>query len=558
MLTQDEQNAIYDSLTEEFRIESQIPLAKMAVYLKKNGYDSQKFGFKKMKDMMKSLPYLDFIQKKSEDGNISEFIIIKNVLQNNAVKGNEKKSPAEPDINKFLQESLVFGATYSIQDVNNILQKANIKKQLSWNNLSSYPVLKVVKDSYGKQAVALAQSITDSMKKEKNINLYIPPKLYLSLRTLTNLNYDDQTFNDLINEDRESAMRSHTLSTKEHGMFVFPLSLKNSLGEQLFASYKKASKDVKYDYYINYIGNSKEKPGELLMSQVKFDDFDTAIESLAKIAKDEPWCYHGSKDQFVILKIYLQYTYYRVVSQNKISSDKTGNYASFNTGLVNDEYDDIYCLLKNEKDGYHFIGFSTAGSESIGKMIVELFSPLPKKASYLSDPSMIYFDSESELHIDYLHILEDNLSRFPISFLKTIFSPFKELDQLLQRIIREKNNYMKENLFRVLENALRKNAIASNLLKSCFDGAVKKAWKIASDDFHYAIPSFFTTRNTLSLMLPLKFSENDDPEMVLLIEKFPSGSYQGQTILTLKQCYVNARLIAPTDYTFLDARKIQD
>lgn len=558
MLTETEQNAIYDSLTEEFRIESQIPLAKMAIYLKKKGYDYRKFGFKKMKDMMKSLPYLEFVQNESENGKPSESIIIKNILQKNAVKGNRKQDKKEKDICEVLKESLVSGHSYSIQEINTILQKNNVKPLLSWKTVSSFGMLQVIKDSNGKKSIRLVNKKPSPEKKEKNIKLYIPPKLYLSLRTLTNLNYDDQTFDDLINEDREFALRSNTISTKENGIYMFPLSLKNNLGEQLFAAYKKASKDVKYDYYINYIGNSKDKPGELLMSQVKFDDFDAAIDSLARAAKPEPWCYHGSKDPYVILKIYLQYTYYRVVTQNKICSDRTGNYASFNTGLVNEEYDEIYCLLKNERDGYHFIGFSTAGSESIGKMIVELFSPLPKKASYLSDPSMIYFDPERELHIDYQHILEDNLSRFPISFLKTIFAPFKDLEQLLQKIIKEKNNYLKENLFGILENALHKNTIASSLLKSCFDGAVKKAWKIASNDFHYVIPSFFTTRNTLSLMLPLKFDENADPEMVLLIEKVPSGSYQGQTILTLKQCYVNARLLAPTDYTFLNAGKIQD
>ena len=59
-------------------------------------------------------------------------------------------------------------------------------------------------------------------------------------------------------------------------------------------------------------------------------------------------------------------------------------------------------------------------------------------------------------------------------------------------------------------------------------------------------------------MLPLEFDPNYGIEAVLLVEKTQSGNYQGQTIFTLKQCYVNARLISPLENTFLDPDKIND
>ena len=62
----------------------------------------------------------------------------------------------------------------------------------------------------------------------------------------------------------------------------------------------------------------------------------------------------------------------------------------------------------------------------------------------------------------------------------------------------------------------------------------------------------------MSLMLPLEFGNKDEVEAVLLIEKTQSGNYQGQTILTLKQCYVNARLILPLENSFLNPAKIED
>ena len=77
-------------------------------------------------------------------------------------------------------------------------------------------------------------------------------------------------------------------------------------------------------------------------------------------------------------------------------------------------------------------------------------------------------------------------------------------------------------------------------------------------DYRNALPSFFPTRDVMSLMLPLIFSDDEKPSCVLLIEKTPSGNYQGQTILTLKQCYVNARLISPLDNSFLNPNEIED
>ncbi len=60
------------------------------------------------------------------------------------------------------------------------------------------------------------------------------------------------------------------------------------------------------------------------------------------------------------------------------------------------------------------------------------------------------------------------------------------------------------------------------------------------------------------MMLPLEFTSSNGVEAVLLVEKTQSGNYQGQTILTSKQAYVNARLLSPLEHTYLDPNKIED
>ena len=59
-------------------------------------------------------------------------------------------------------------------------------------------------------------------------------------------------------------------------------------------------------------------------------------------------------------------------------------------------------------------------------------------------------------------------------------------------------------------------------------------------------------------MLPITLEKGCNVQFILLLEKTSSGNYQGQTILTLKQCYANARLLSSLEYTFLNAKEIND
>lgn len=47
----------------------------------------------------------------------------------------------------------------------------------------------------------------------------------------------------------------------------------------------------------------------------------------------------------------------------------------------------------------------------------------------------------------------------------------------------------------------------------------------------------------MSLLLPLDLTENEQPDVALVVELMESGAYIGQTILTMKMAYNNARLI---------------
>ena len=71
-------------------------------------------------------------------------------------------------------------------------------------------------------------------------------------------------------------------------------------------------------------------------------------------------------------------------------------------------------------------------------------------------------------------------------------------------------------------------------------------------NFKTALPCFFPTRNVMSLMLPLALLRDDRVDVALVVELTQSGNYQGQTILPLREAYIDARLLCRPDSDWLD------
>lgn len=83
------------------------------------------------------------------------------------------------------------------------------------------------------------------------------------------------------------------------------------------------------------------------------------------------------------------------------------------------------------------------------------------------------------------------------------------------------------------------------------DDAVDVAKRRVRWNFKTAIPSYYPRANTMSLLLPLCLLEDGEADVALVVQLMPSGNYQGQTILTMRQAYVNARLICRPDSDWL-------
>lgn len=482
-----------------YALGKEYPLATLSKTLTESGIDCHKYGFGKMKTMLKSFPSDFRIRDVEQNGIPQPFVTILRAPKENLplVKKEEK------------------------------------------------PKGKAVRPDEGKVG-----------------DFFIPDILFLAFKESVHPGLDDQTIKRQIHEDYLLAETKGAVEKRDDGFF-FPLRFQNQQGERLFGLVRRSDSKTTYRYYLNYIGPDRDKPKEYLRRMVHFPDMEKAIKDLAQLARKEDWCYHNSKDRYIILKIYLQYTFYRLVSQEKIKIDQKSGFVCFNTGLVTNDYEPIYAvLLKNQdktiKEDYLFQGFSIAGIQGYGKVIVEHFCPLPQKATYFDDPNVLYLPQDAEIHSDLPHILRDNLDRFPLPFLEKLSAPFEEIHKVVLQIKKERSDIRKERLYGLLSDKVQKSEFFLALLKTSLEMAISRGIRMIRYDNRLLLPTFFPTRNVFSLMLPLAFETSEKVDAVLILEKTQSGNYQGQTILTLKQSYVNSRLIAPLDRSYLKASEIED
>ncbi|HEX3026800.1 MAG TPA: DUF3825 domain-containing protein, partial [Clostridia bacterium] len=113
--------------------------------------------------------------------------------------------------------------------------------------------------------------------------------------------------------------------------------------------------------------------------------WDWVLKQLEGKALAEHWSFGHLEDRR-ILQGYLRYTFYRLECEGKVLKSKDGQYAAFNTGLVDESYDDIYAVFvpQDPFNGvlWKFCAFCVQSESPWGKELVKTFNPLPKRAEY--------------------------------------------------------------------------------------------------------------------------------------------------------------------------------
>lgn len=240
------------------------------------------------------------------------------------------------------------------------------------------------------------------------------------------------------------------------------------------------------------------------------------LEDLADLAeKNDPWHNKNNPDSgpFPILRSYVKNTFQRLEEmENGIAYSKDGKWASFNTGLVTENQEEIYAMFSAIPDAirqpWKLIGFKKASE----RIFVEQFGGnAPPLANYFDDPSVLLYDRRYPLIINIDHVMQ-NLSRFP-----------KHL---------QSNPYVARQLLTSAEATTRKRVYRN---------------------YKAAIPQYFRDKGgagVVQLLLPICLEHPGKADLALAVQR-SGDAYLGSTVLTLDMAYNNARLLARPDTEWL-------
>lgn len=337
------------------------------------------------------------------------------------------------------------------------------------------------------------------------------------------------------------------------GKIIFPCRYRRSDGTPVELTLKPSTYEGK-PWFLNYVDTVSRdpsqrsiEPGRRLENFAFLGSWSAFLTELAEKAIPESWDFAGSthKDYQILIQ-YIKYTFYRLMRENKICISWDRQFACFNTGLVDRHYDDIYACFQPNDSGseteWKFSGFCTAASRTLGKQVVYYFSPLPQPPRYFEHGDQLFFDTSRQLLTDFDHIIIDNISRLPIQFLSDQFNDCPEARAITDEL-RTADYQRKRVLYEQLRDIISDNSRLFIRIQNRIKDAIELAKKRVSRDYKTAVPSYYPKRNSMSLILPLCLVDEEVPDVALVVEQTHSGNYQGQTILTLAQAYIDARLL---------------
>ena len=326
-------------------------------------------------------------------------------------------------------------------------------------------------------------------------------------------------------------------------------------------------------------GRMRTIPGKALERFASLGSWPEFLSALAAMALEEPWDFNdlldapaasgmsvgalsglgampsasaaeastGARSRKDILHNYIRYTFYRLTLEDKVGYSDAEDFAAFNTGLVDNHYEDIYACFEPATDPdarrpWTFSGFSTAGSGRLGKRLVRELNPLPQPASYLRRKEDLLFDLDREVVCDIHHIVVDNVHRLPLNFLRDELASSQECLGILAGMEELAESSRRER-FERLRATIDGDARLFNRLSTSINAAIDVARRQVRWNYKTAVPAYYPRTNSMNLLLPLNLTSDTSPDVALVVELQKSGNYQGQTIVTMAQAYCDARLL---------------
>lgn len=281
----------------------------------------------------------------------------------------------------------------------------------------------------------------------------------------------------------------------------------------------------------------------------------TFLDRLANMARKEDWSYSNGKPVYPkhpILYQYLRYTFCRLQHQEKVKYSIDGQWAAWNTGLVDLRFEPIIALFRKNKPGqkseWNFNDFVIEGEKS-GKIISNLFEGKIERATYTEDwKDMVYDESLGSPTLDFDHILK-RLDRIPDRFWK-IFAP----RGFEVRSTENMYHHMLTEYYESLREAISEDTTAYRQIMRAFQNSLELAMKRIAWNSRTAVPMYYPKENRLCLLIPLCLVDEDKEDVALVVKRTPAGKYDGATIITLDMAYADSRVVqCPTSDWLISA-----
>lgn len=311
-----------------------------------------------------------------------------------------------------------------------------------------------------------------------------------------------------------------------------------------------------------------------------------AMQKLAEKALEERW-YYGDTDpgDFPILRSYFIMTFDRLQHEDskhendsnwdkriKVVPNENNTFgipkydkktertilsypkevALLNTGLVDRLYEPIYAIFYTNTYGiqpwrfYKFV--SSSGDDNEHMFLAKLYGdkfPLPAKY-YDSTLQLVYDITKPIASINWSHIV-DNCKRLPLDFLE---------DNCPIDMIKSSKGPDGGIDFKMLAQKIKFNSQTYRRFQNRIQDAIDHSLKRVEWNFKTAIPIYFSTDTTISLLLPLSLSGETNKIDAALVLESDQTAYIAHTVYTLKMAYAHARLITRPDSDWLTTTTI--
>ena len=287
-------------------------------------------------------------------------------------------------------------------------------------------------------------------------------------------------------------------------------------------------------------GFQEQKAVEFRENNVKLNANDDFYEELAHHAVDETWDYRHnvSQNNKPLLRNYIRYTLRRLAEENKILESKDGSKIIFNTGLFSPLFEPILIMADKIERNFYKNPEIVEGSRRSLMAIPFLKRSLPS--------------GEGPAPEDYVAELDDvPFASFFKDTGELVFDPNLKIDMsgddFHNHIFLDKD---RRKRFRLPDASITDTGLFDKLTK-----AKERAQKIAKRNYKLVVPQWSFEYGRVQFLMPMYWEQfKGEPFCALvldLVTDYKGKYYEAKTILTLDDCYQNARLIAKPDNTWL-------